>query len=64
MKTNLTNSGRVILSNPEKGMDSFFVAVGKFFIKEYASLEPSDVVTQMWCVSPITCHATDLNLQR
>ena len=48
MKTNLTNSGHVILSNPEKGMDSFFVAVGKFFIKEYASLEPSDVVTQMW----------------
>ena len=47
MKTNLTNSGHVILSNPEKGMDSFFVAVGKFFIKEYASLEPSDVVTQM-----------------
>ena len=47
MKTNLTNSRRVILSNPEKGMDSFFVAVGKFFIEEYASLEPFDVVTQM-----------------
>ena len=64
MKTNLTNSGCVILSNPEKGMDSFFVAVGKFFMEEYATLEPSDVVTQMWHVSPITCHATDLNLQR
>ena len=44
MKTNLTNSGQVILSNP----DSFFVAVGKFFMEEYATLEPSDVVTQMW----------------
>ena len=47
MKTNLTNSGCVTLSNPEKGMDSFFVAVGKFFMEECASLEPSDVVTQM-----------------
>ena len=45
MKTNLTNSGRLILTNPEKGMDSFFVAVGKFFMEEYATLESSDVVT-------------------
>ena len=45
MKTNLTNSGCLILTNPEKDVDSFFVAVGKFFMEEYATLEPSDVVT-------------------
>ena len=63
MKTNLTNSGYLILTNPEKGTDSFFVAVGKFFMEEYATLEPSDVVTQMWAHLTY-CHATDLNLQR
>ena len=47
MKTNLTISGCLILTNPEKGMHSFFVAVGKFFMEEYATLEP-DVVTQIW----------------
>ena len=47
MKTNLTSSGHLILTNAEKGMDSFFVTVGKFFMEEYATLEPSDVVTQM-----------------
>ena len=49
MKTNLTNSGPKIMSNPEKGMDSFFVAVRKFFMEEYSTLEPSDIVTQL-CV--------------
>ena len=47
MITMKTNSGCQILTNHEKGMDSFFVAVAKFFMEEYSTLEPSDV-TQMW----------------
>ena len=58
MKNNLTNSGRTIMSNPEKGMDSFFVAVEKFFMEEYSTLEPSDIVMQLTvCTSHIfPCH--------
>lgn len=45
MKTNLSNNNRILLQNPENGQDSFFIAIGHYFMQEYAILEPSDVVS-------------------